>query len=89
MKKLVALLLLFSLFFASMPQTAFCDDHNESPVACHHNCSLTCHNHLNAVITSPIVFQGKFPVLVSVSTSAFSYQNPTVDGLKRPPIYLS
>lgn len=88
MKKIIAIMLLSALALSFVPKEAFCDDHHE-PQVVHHHCSAVCHFCFHAVVSDGSAFDITFEALIFDSVQEFSYQNPILTRLKRPPIQLS
>jgi hypothetical protein len=88
MKKIIAIMLLFALALSFVPKEAFCDDHHE-PQVVHHHCSAVCHFCFHGVIADESGVEAVFAAAIFDSVPEFSYQNPILTRLKRPPIQLS
>lgn len=81
-------------FIYLLPLGAFCQDsHNNSTETTEHgNCVLMCHSTCtHAVVLNDVVHIASFvPHLeAGISFETASYQNPSLDSLKRPPITVS
>lgn len=85
LKVIIIALFLLSVF----PLEAFCSDEHQDTQATHGHCVLMCHS-VCAHATAPDQESVSIPaVLVASSVLSaynFSYQNPSLDTFKRPPV---
>lgn len=88
----VCILILFFLYL--LPLGAFCQDSHNNPTETteHGHCVLMCH----ATCTHAVVLNEKVHIAsfvphleTGLSFETASYQNPSLDSLKRPPITVS
>ncbi len=87
-RKIFAIFLLLALMVSFVPQEAFCGDHVDSePV--HHDCTFTCHACFHVVASEVVVPKEVFQVSDFKVRYEFSYQDPIITRLKRPPIQIS
>jgi hypothetical protein len=84
-----SILLLTALAVTFAPTNGLCDDHHEVTPMEHGQCTMTCHNCFNGVVTESTIYQVFFKSLTIEISKYFSYQSPTIARLKRPPIHLS
>ena len=87
MLKLFKIFLFLVLLVSFIPTEGFCNDHAVGS----HQCSLTCATCCSVIVpaSSNVFLRNSFPVVKVISTYSFLYSNPTRDGLKRPPVFLS
>lgn len=85
LKVIILALFLVSIF----PLGAFCSDEHPDTQATHGHCVLMCHSvcaHAT-IMEQKAVFIPAIPSTASLISSVnLSYQNPSLDTLKRPPV---
>lgn len=88
LKKILTIFILLTLVISFVPQEAFCSDHVDfAPV--HHDCAFNCHACFHVIASAAVVEAQVFLVTIFKIRDVFSYQNPVISRLKRPPIQLS
>jgi hypothetical protein len=85
--KILRILVLFFLVFSLVPLEAFCQDDHEQVMTDDGHCVLMCHAVCShALVPGIAVFAPGVPSSNIALSSGSSYQDPTLDTFKRPPV---
>jgi len=87
--KLIKILILAVFLLSAFPLGAFCSDAHEDANEGHGHCVLMCHSvcfHAIAPDQKVVSIPAIFAVSLVFSAIDVSYQNPSLDTLKRPPV---
>lgn len=89
-RKLLALVLVLVFGVSLVPKDAFADDHCQESGGKHkQHCCVSCPVCFHAIAPASVSSeQPAFPVIFELAQE-FSYQNPSLGLLKRPPISLA
>ncbi|MBP6343569.1 MAG: hypothetical protein KA403_06535 [Candidatus Omnitrophica bacterium] len=90
LKKILAAFIMFSFCLSIVPKEAFCNGHHQEMESTHEHCSVTCQSCFSAVLLPAQVSSVSLEFAsVFQPVQVFSYQNPVITRLKRPPIRIS
>ena len=85
--KILRILVLLLLVFSLAPLEAFCQDDHEQAMTDDGHCVLMCHAVCSYALAPGIAaFTSRVPSSNVALSSVFSYQDPTLDTFKRPPV---